>query len=271
MSTQLLPSNIAFLGIDIQPTFCEGGGLAVNGGNAIVPIVNDIRAKTQKGYWTQDWHPPGHSSFASTHGRPPFTSVWLKEGKIAADFVEGQKGPEGAIRQLLWTDHGVQGTAEAELHPGLVHPASDPVLQKGNNPLVDSYSCVFENDKITRPRFKDGMTLPDRLRADGIDTVLLTGIALDVCVADGACDLKDEGFRVIVVLDATAAISPAGQRATLERFKEKGILTTTSDKLDAASLAKLLQENMIVTGTAIGAMQQIMAPPPAQLQNAPKP
>src|SRR5262245_42346398 len=112
-----LPSNIASLSIDPQPTFCEGGGLAVAGGNAIMEKINAIRAQTEKGYWTQDWHPPGHSSFASTHGRDPFTLVWLKEGQVVGDVVEGEDGPEGATVQMLWTDHGVQGMEEAKLHP----------------------------------------------------------------------------------------------------------------------------------------------------------
>lgn len=237
MNIQKLPSNIASVSIDAQPTFCEKGGLAVAGGNAIMRIINEIRARTVKGYWTQDWHPRGHSSFASTHGREPFTKAWLKDGKIVAEFEEGVEGPQGAILQLFWTDHGIQGTEEAELHPDLVIPEGDRILQKGTNPLIDSYSCVFENDKVTRPRFKNGNTLPDQLRSDGIDTVLLSGLALDVCVADGACDLKDEGFRVIVVVDACAAISPEGEAATLERFKQKGVEVITSDQLSPKKFA----------------------------------
>lgn len=228
-----LPSNIASLSIDAQPTFCEGGGLAVTGGYAIMPKINEIRSKTEKGYWTQDWHPPGHSSFASTHGREPFTMIWLKDGQDVGDYVEGEQGPEGAIPQMLWTDHGVQGTEEAKLHPVLHIPEGDLVLRKGNNPLIDSYSCVFENDKKTRPTFDNGRTLPEQLRADGIDTVVLSGLALDVCVRDGAVDLKREGFRVVVVIDAAAAITPEGRTATLAKFAELGIETTTVEELDS--------------------------------------
>lgn len=220
-----LPKNIASLAIDAQPTFCEGGGLGVNGGNAIMPKINEIRAQTEKGYWTQDWHPAGHSSFASTHGRPPFTDVQLLNGKIVAD------GTPGSITQKLWTDHGVQGTPEAELHPDLVIPAGDLIVKKGSNPLIDSYSCVFENDKVTQPRFPNGNTVPDQLKADGIDTVVLSGIALDVCVRDGALDLKKLGFRVVVVIDATAAISPEGKAATLDLFNKNGIEVITLDQL----------------------------------------
>ena len=228
-----LRSNIASLSIDPQKTFCEGGGLAVAGGNAIMGNINKIRSKTKKGYWTQDWHPAGHSSFASTHGREPFTQAWLKEGKIGAEYEEGSDGPEGAVLQMLWTDHGIQDTEDAEFHPDLVIPEHDKILRKGSNPLIDSYSCVFENDKITRPRFPNGNTLPDQLRSDGIDTVVLSGLALDVCVRDGAIDLKKEGFRVVVVLDAAAAITPEGAEATLKRFAELGIETTTTDQLDS--------------------------------------
>lgn len=220
-----LPSNVAFLAIDAQPTFCEGGGLAVAGGNAIMPLINQIRAMTDKGYWTQDWHPAGHSSFASTHGLPPFTSVPLLNGQIVP------AGTPGAIEQLLWTDHGIQGTPEAELHPTLKVPAGDLVLKKGTNPLIDSYSCVQEADKKTNPRFDNGNTLVEQLKADGIDTVVVSGIALDVCVRDGALDLKAKGIRVVVVLDATAAISPAGQQDTLAKFKAAGVEVTTLSQL----------------------------------------
>jgi nicotinamidase/pyrazinamidase len=226
-----LAPNIASLSIDPQPTFCEGGGLAVAGGNAIMEKINAIRAQTEKGYWTQDWHPPGHSSFASTHGRDPFTLVWLKEGQVVGDVVEGEDGPEGAAVQMLWTDHGIQGTEEAKLHPALHVPNGDLVLRKGDNPLIDSYSCVFENDKQTRPRFANGNSLPDQLRKDGIDTVVLSGLALDVCVRDGAADLKKEGFRVVVVVDATAAITPEGKEATLAKFVALGIETTSTEEL----------------------------------------
>lgn len=227
-----LSSNIASLSIDPQPTFCEGGGLAVSGGNAIMGKINEIRSKTVKGYWTQDWHPQGHSSFASTHGRDPFTQAWLKDGKIVAEFEEGEEGPEGAILQMFWPDHGIADTEEANLHPSLNIPEGDLILRKGKNPLIDSYSCVFENDKVTRPRFPNGETLPDQLRADGVDTVVMSGLALDVCVRDGAIDLKKEGFRVVVVIDAAAAITPEGKIATLKKFEELGIETTTVDQLD---------------------------------------
>ncbi|MDB5490548.1 MAG: nicotinamidase [Micavibrio sp.] len=220
-----LPKNIASLAIDAQPTFCEGGGLGVAGGHAIMPKINQIRSQTEKGYWTQDWHPAGHSSFASTHGRAPFTTASMINGQIVAD------GTPGAYTQKLWTDHGIQGTAEAELHPDLVVRAGDMVVKKGTNPLIDSYSCVFENDKVTHPRFPNGNSVTDQLRTDGIDTVVVSGIALDVCVRDGACDLRDEGFRVVVVLDATAAITPEGQAATLDLFKKKGVEVTTLDQL----------------------------------------
>ena len=228
-----LASNIASLSIDPQPTFCEDGGLAVEGGNAIMPKINEIRSKTVKGYWTQDWHPAGHSSFASTHGRSPFTEAWLKDGQIVAEFEKGVEGPQDAILQMFWTDHGIQNTEEANLHPILHIPEGDLVLRKGTNPLIDSYSCVFENDKVTRPRFRNGQTLPDQLKADGIDTVVMSGLALDVCVRDGAVDLKKEGFRVIVVIDAAAAINLEGKEATLKKFAELGIETTTTEELDS--------------------------------------
>lgn len=230
--TMTYPANIASLAIDAQPTFCEGGGLAVSGGNAIMPAINHIRSKTVKGYWTQDWHPEGHVSLASTHGRAPFTMAWIKNGQIVAEHEEGGAGPEGAILQMFWPDHGIRNTTEAELHPALDIPPGDLVMKKGVNLHIDSYSCVFENDKVTRPCFGNGRTLPEQLRLDGVDTVVISGIALDVCVRDGALDMKKEGFRVIVLTDATAAITPQGRADTLEQFARAGVETCTLDSLD---------------------------------------
>lgn len=221
----IAPANVASLGIDAQPTFCTGGGLPVDGGHEIMSVINKVRSQMQKGYWTQDWHPVGHCSFASTHGLEPFTEVLMKDGEIVPE------GTKGAYTQMLWPDHGQQGSEEAKLHPDLVIPEQDLILQKGDNPLIDAYSCVFENDKKTRPQFANGNTLPEQLRKDGIDTVVLSGLVLDVCVADGATDLKAEGFRVIVVLDATAAISPEGKVTTLEKFKQLGIETCNANDL----------------------------------------
>ena len=231
-----LPENVASLAIDAQPTFCEGGGLAVEGGNAIMPGINEIRAKTEKGYWTQDWHPPNHCSFASNHkGREPFDKVWIKNGNIVGEISNpdnpGEPPEDGAIVQILWPDHAIQGTQEAELHPDLKIPEDDMIVKKGDNPNIDSYSCVFENDAVTRPAFENGNTVPEQLRKDGIDTVVLSGLALDVCVAYSACDMADEGFRVIVIEDATSAISEEGKRKTLDRFSEKGVETATLDTL----------------------------------------
>ncbi|MAM34225.1 MAG: nicotinamidase [Micavibrio sp.] len=227
------PSHVAFLGIDPQLTFCEDGGLAVSGGHQIMPKLNELRSKSTKGYWTQDWHPIGHSSFASTHGREPFTKVWLENGQIVADYDDNAEAPKNAVLQILWPDHGIQGTEEAALHPILHVPSDDMILRKGNNPNIDSYSCVFENDKKTQPRFENGMTLPEQLREDGITTVVMGGLALDVCVRDGALDLKKEGFDVVVVLDASAAISSEGKMAAIKDFLNEGIYVCYSDELDS--------------------------------------
>ncbi len=225
------PETDVLIVVDMQPDFMPGGALPVPGGDGILPLANALMPRFGRVVATQDWHPPGHSSFASTHGRDPFTLVWLKEGQVVGDVVEGEEGPEGASVQMLWTDHGIQGTEEAKLHPDLDVPKGDLVLRKGDNPLIDSYSCVFENDKVTRPRFANGNSLPEQLRQDGIDTVILSGLALDVCVRDGALDLKKEGFRVVVVVDATAAITPEGKAATLEIFAKAGVETTTVEEL----------------------------------------
>ena len=146
---------------------------------------------------------------------------------------DNAEAPKNAVLQILWPDHGIQGTEEAALHPILHVPSDDMILRKGNNPNIDSYSCVFENDKKTQPRFENGMTLPEQLREDGITTVVMGGLALDVCVRDGALDLKKEGFDVVVVLDASAAISSEGKMAAIKDFLNEGIYVCYSDELDS--------------------------------------
>lgn len=177
--------------IDMQNDFCPGGALAVPGGDLIVPAVNRLARRFEHVILTQDWHPAGHASFASTHaGRAPYETV---------------EAPYG--RQILWPDHCVQGTAGAAFHGALAIPAAELVLRKGFRPAIDSYSAFRENDRTTPTG------LAAYLRERGLTRVVLCGLATDFCVAYSAIDAREAGFAVAVHLDACRGIDVNGSLA----------------------------------------------------------
>ena len=190
--------------IDPQNDFCPGGALAVPDGDAVMPLINDLARRFEHVVLTQDWHPMGQISFASTHGGTPFTQI---------------DAPYG--RQELWPDHCVQGTAGADFHPLIETGAArkaELVLRKGYDARVDSYSAFFENDKVT------STGLAGYLRERGFRRCVFTGLALDFCVRFSAEDAVDEGFEAAVVVDATRAIDMNGSKAAaLEALKAKGV------------------------------------------------
>lgn len=184
-------ANEALVVIDVQNDFVPGGALAVGGGDAIVAGINALMDDYPAVVLTQDWHPAGHSSFASSHpGRSPY------------DRVEMSYGP-----QVLWPDHCVQGTPGAELHPDLRATRADLILRKGFRAGIDSYSAFFENDRTT-PTGLSGY-----LRERGIEAVTLVGLATDFCVSYSAMDGARLGFRVAVREDLTRAIDLNGSLA----------------------------------------------------------
>lgn len=178
-------ANDMLLLIDVQPTFMPGGALPVPDGEAVVPEINALLGQPgARAVATQDWHPPGHSSFASAHaGRQPY------------DVVQMPYGP-----QILWPDHAVQGTTEAALHPALDTRRVELILRKGMRPAIDSYSAFFENDRVT------GTGLDAWLRAQGIQRLVLAGLALDFCVAWSAEDAVRLGYAVVIVASACRGI-----------------------------------------------------------------
>lgn len=170
---------------DVQPDFCPGGALAVAEGDAVIEPINRLTAVFAHVAATQDWHPRGHMSFASSHpGRRPFEQI---------DCAYG--------RQTLWPDHCVQGTPGAELHPRLRTEPIELVLRKGFRPDVDSYSAFVENDHQTQTG------LAGYLRERGFTRIFFTGLALDYCVRYSAEDARRLGFEVVVVIDACRAIT----------------------------------------------------------------
>lgn len=192
----------ALIVVDMQNDFCDGGALAVPGGNAVVPLVNRLIGRHDHVVLTQDWHPAGHASFASTRAdAQPFSTV---------EFAYGE--------QTLWPDHCIQGTTGAAFHPELDVAKAQLIVRKGFHTGIDSYSAFRENDRIT-PTGLDGY-----LTARGFDRLILCGLALDYCVAWSAIDARQAGFEVAVVVAATAAIDLDGSRQKmLTEMRQRGI------------------------------------------------
>ena len=187
----------ALIVVDPQIDFCPGGRLAVAGGNEIMAGIERLAPRFRHVVVTQDWHPAGHQSFASSHpGRQPLDTVPMPYGE-----------------QVLWPDHCIQGTAGAEFHPdvqGTIHRAH-VIVRKGYNSDVDSYSAFFENDKTTRTG------LAGYLRDKQIRRCVLVGLAYDFCVAWSALDARREGFDASILTDYTRAIAmPVGDRTTVD-------------------------------------------------------
>lgn len=248
MTQWIASKNIGLVAVDIQNGFCTGGNLAVPEGENVVPLFNSLRQHFETVVITQDYHPEGHSSFASTHGRDPMEYVWMKDGEIVGEMVIEDGVPldspehapvAGALPQVLWPDHCVQETTDADFHSELNIQDTDLIVQKGKDPEIDSYSAFYENDKITQPKLDDGRTLTETLRSRGIDTLVFTGLASDFCVGWHALDAIKEGFNAVVVYDATRPIAiPKSEGVTsetemLDQMKAAGVKVISSSALQA--------------------------------------
>ncbi|MBU0525181.1 MAG: bifunctional nicotinamidase/pyrazinamidase [Gammaproteobacteria bacterium] len=203
-------SRTALLVIDVQNDFIPGGQLPVPEGDLIVPLINRLGDRFKQVIITQDWHPPGHASFASSHpDREPY------------EVIELPYGP-----QTLWPDHCVRATAGAELHKDLNLPHAQLIIRKGCNPDIDSYSAFLEADRKTTTG------LAGYLKERGIDTLYLVGLALDFCVMFSALDARAAGFNVFVVLDACRAIDLDGSlAAAIERMQVAGVVLVSADQV----------------------------------------
>ncbi|MBP2235699.1 nicotinamidase/pyrazinamidase [Sinorhizobium kostiense] len=192
----------ALIVIDMQNDFCPGGALPVEGGDEIVPAINRLIELAPHVILTQDWHPAGHSSFASSHpGMAPFETTTMPYGE-----------------QTLWPDHCIQGSTGADFHPGLGWRTAELVVRKGFRAEIDSYSAFFENDH------KTPTGLAGYLRERGITKVQLCGLATDYCVAFSALDAVAEGFSTSVVLDACRGIDLNGSLAAMTaRMRNAGV------------------------------------------------
>ena len=173
----------ALLVIDVQNDFCPGGALAVPDGDVIVLGINALMDDFGAVILTQDWHPAGHSSFASSHHAEPMSMTQMPYGP-----------------QVLWPDHCVQGTHGAAFHQDMRADRADMIIRKGVNPTIDSYSAFFENDRAT-PTGLEGY-----LRTRGITQLTLVGLATDFCVNYSAVDAAKLGFEVEVRMELCRAI-----------------------------------------------------------------
>jgi len=186
-----IQTNDVLLVIDVQNDFCPGGALAVGEGDAVVPVINALTERFDHVVLTQDWHPAGHSSFASVHsGSAPFEVITMPYGP-----------------QVLWPDHCVQGTVGAAFHAKLLVDRAELVIRKGFRGAIDSYSAFYENDRCTPTG------LAGYLRERGFKRVFLAGLATDYCVYYSAVDARREGFEAIVIESGCRAIDLAGSLA----------------------------------------------------------
>ncbi|MBO9463702.1 bifunctional nicotinamidase/pyrazinamidase [Tropicibacter sp. R15_0] len=184
----------ALIVIDVQNDFCPGGALAVPGGDEIVASINALMSELDAVVLTQDWHPSGHSSFATRHA-----------GKSPYEVIEMPYGP-----QVLWPDHCVQGSDGVAFHVGLDVDRADLIIRKGFRPEIDSYSAFFENDQST-PTGLEGY-----LRTRGITELTLVGLATDFCVNFSAVDAARLGFKTNVRMDLCRAIDLDGSLAAAQ-------------------------------------------------------
>ena len=190
-ATYAISDSDALIVVDIQNDFCPDGALAVPRGDEVVPLVNRLAEHFRSVVLTQDWHPAGHLSFASSHpGRSPYDTIAMPYGP-----------------QVLWPDHCGQGSSGAAFHKSLHIPHAGLVLRKGTDLTIDSYSALYENDRRT----PTGLT--GYLRERGITGLFIAGLALDFCVRYSAEDAVAEGFSVVVIDDACRGIDVAGSMA----------------------------------------------------------
>jgi nicotinamidase/pyrazinamidase len=207
-----ITSDDVLIVIDVQNDFCPGGQLGVADGDAVIDAIQSIAPAFEHIVLTQDWHPAGHQSFASSHpGKKPFESIELSYGM-----------------QTLWPDHCVQGSKGAEFHPGLVLPRAELILRKGFRPRIDSYSAFFENDRVTPTGLAGYLEERDLMR------VFLAGLAYDFCVGYSALDARRLGLETIVVRDACRAIDLNGSAAKIEaEFARAGVMLIESTAIGA--------------------------------------
>jgi nicotinamidase/pyrazinamidase len=192
----------ALIVIDVQNDFCPSGALAVSGGDEIVTGINALMGEFDAVVLTQDWHPAGHSSFASSHdGKAPFEMTTMPYGD-----------------QVLWPDHCIIGSHGAQFHPALNQDRADIIIRKGYNAAIDSYSAFFENDQTTPTG------LVGYLRTRGVSELTMVGLATDFCINFSAVDAAKLGFNVTINFGLCRAIDMDGSLASaIDGMKAAGV------------------------------------------------
>lgn len=205
-----LTEHDVLVAVDVQNDFCPGGRLAVPAGDEVVPAINRLAQQFRHVVLTQDWHPPAHLSFASSHpGRKPF------------EVIHAPYGP-----QELWPDHCVRNTPGAEFRRDLVAPHAELILRKGFRREIDSYSALYENDHATPTG------LAGYLKERGLTRVFLAGLAFDFCIRFSAEDAHRRGFAVVVIADACRGIDLNGSIAATRRLlADLGITIVNADEI----------------------------------------
>ena len=209
-----IAADDVLIAVDIQNDFCPGGALAVPHGDEVVGVVNRVATLFRHVILTQDWHSPGHLSFASAHpGRKPFETIEMAYGA-----------------QILWPDHCVQGTTGAEFRSDLHVPHAELIIRKGFRREINSYSALYENDHATPTG------LIGYLRERGLGRLFVAGLALDFCVRYSAEDARRAGFDVVVIGDACRGIDVDGSvKATQAALAALGVPVIGSQALTAAA------------------------------------
>lgn len=204
-------SRSALVLVDIQNDFIPGGALPAKGGDDVVPIANRLQPHFDLVVATQDWHPQNHLSFASNHS-----------GKSPGEMIE-----LSGLEQVLWPDHCVQESKGAEFHPDLATDQIDMVIQKGEDPRIDSYSGFFDNGHLK------ATGLEKYLRSQEVDEVHICGLATDYCVKYTALDSAGLGFDTTVIVDACRGVElePGDIDKALEEMKQAGVKLVTSEEL----------------------------------------
>lgn len=201
----------ALIIIDVQYDFLPGGALAVNEGDQIIPVINQLQKKFDFIVATQDWHPADHGSFAINH-----------KGKNPGDFIQ-----LGNVEQVLWPAHCVQDSPGAEFHQAIDQTKWSHIIRKGTNPYVDSYSGFFDNDR------RENTGLSQYLKENGVEEVVVTGLATDYCVKFTVLDAIKEGFEATVVTDATKAVnlSPQDYDSAIKEMVKSGAEAKSSREI----------------------------------------
>ncbi|QEC69196.1 bifunctional nicotinamidase/pyrazinamidase [Panacibacter ginsenosidivorans] len=202
----------ALLLVDIQNDFLPGGALEVPAGDKIIPVINELQNYFELVVITQDWHPPDHKSFASSHvGKKPFDVIELN-----------------GLQQTLWPDHCVQGTSGASFPVAFNTNKAEAIFRKGTDPEIDSYSGFYDNGH------RKSTCLADYLRGKKVKEVYITGLCGDICVFYTAMDSLKEGFETYIIEDGTCPLKKEDFITTMQVFKDKGGMIIQSGSLPAA-------------------------------------